>query len=417
MRALAAIVLLLASLVFAEAQDSVYFLALQAEEAGDIPGALSLFEKAVELPGPNTDEIRDILKDYYEAIGLEEDGTEGSVSFRFLGDAGAYALHYNEYGGVHALKEYGGDFFTSVEVLADFYSNGWMNTFGFSFMTDWYLNEKMPTLDTNDWVLTPGIEYALLGESFMWNMGVDFRIPEGNSMAFAWYNWVEKTLIRYDRQTLGVSLWDYVDNDGPMVLALYATWRRTAPVGLNASVSFGARFDADSVVNVEPFWEEVAETCELDPEGHCVEPKEDDVEDSEPNEEEVPTEDVPEDDVPAEETLVALENAFTMYWGKWLGPSLRARASYKFRYNISVDAKLNLFYGFVVDWPCDDGDDMQKFSGTWGAQINWSPSFYTVYFGVEQMYLHYVNMSDSYVGLYPKNSFLTEAKLGIKAEF
>lgn len=411
MRALAAIVLLLASLVFAEAQDSVYFLALQAEQAGDIPGALNLFEKAVALPGSNTDEIREILKAYYEAIGMEEDGTEGSVSFRFLGDAGVYGLHYNEYGGVPAIKEHGGDLFVSVEALADFYSNGWLNTFGFSFMTDWYMNDDMQTLDTNDWVLTPGIEYALLGQSFMWNMGVDFRIPEGNSMEFAWYNWVEKTFLRYDRQTLGVSLWDYFDNDGPMILALYATWRRTAPIGLNASISVGMRFDADSVVNVEPFFEEVKIVCEMDPEGHCVEAKE------EPKEEAESDVESAESEIPVEDVPVVLDDAATMYWGKWLGPTLRARATYKFRYNISVDAKLNLFYGFVVDWPCDKGNDMQKFSGTWGMQVNWNPSFYTVYFGVEQMYLHYNNMSIDYVGLYPKNSFLTEAKLGVKAEF
>lgn len=408
MRALAAIVLLLASLVFAETQDSVYFLALQAEQAGDIPGALNLFEKAADLPGSNTDEIREILKDYYEAIGLEEDGSEGSVSFRFSGDAGTYGLHYNEYGGVHALKEHGGDFFLSVEAFADFYSDGWMNTFGFSFMTDWYLNENMPTLDTNDWVLTPGIEYSLLGQSFMWNMGVDFRIPEGNAVAFAWYNWVEKTFLRYDRRTLGVSLWDYVDSDGPMVMAVYATWRKSAPVGLNYSASAGVRFDADSVVNVAAIFEE-DETEITEDEAKDVSKEVVGPEDEGPDG--VSPEKIPMDD------LNVMEDKIPMYWGKWLGPTLRARASYKFRYNISVDAKLNLFYGFVVDWPCDDGDDMQKFSGTWGMQINWSPSFYTVYFGVEQMYLHYVNMSDSYVGLYPKNSFLTEAKLGIKADF
>lgn len=404
MRALAAILLLLASLVFAETQDSVYFLALKAEEAGDIPGSLSLFETALELPGPNTEEIREILKEYYEALGMDIDEKEGSVSFRFSSDVGAYGILYNEYGGVHALKERGGDFFVMVEALADFYSNGWMNTFGISFMTDWFLNDDMQTLDTNDWVLTPSLEYSLIGRNFMWDVGLDFKMPEGSSMEVSWYSWIEETLLHHDRHSLGVSLWDYFDSEGPIVLAAYATWRRSSTMGLNLSASAGMRFDADSVVNVDAVLEE--DVCERDPEGRCVAAGPE-AEGSDGGE----VKKLPEDD------LAEIDDDIPMYLGKWLGPTLRLRASHKFRYNLSVKAKLNLFYGFVVDWPCENGDDMRKFSGAWGLQVNWNPSFFTVYLGAEQIYLHYSNMSDSYVGLYPKNSFLTEAKLGVKAEF
>jgi hypothetical protein len=54
-------VFLLVALAGATSQEELYFQALKAEEAEDIPRALSLFKAAVETPGPYTEEIQRIV--------------------------------------------------------------------------------------------------------------------------------------------------------------------------------------------------------------------------------------------------------------------------------------------------------------------------------------------------------------------
>ena len=66
MRIAAVALLLLVSHLFAESQESVYYRALKAEEAGNVAESIELFEKAVEVGGPYTEEINEILKEYYQ---------------------------------------------------------------------------------------------------------------------------------------------------------------------------------------------------------------------------------------------------------------------------------------------------------------------------------------------------------------
>ena len=69
MRFIAIVLLMLSSLLFAETQESVYYRAMKAEEAGDVSAALAAFEEAVEIPGPYTQEIREIIDEYNKALG------------------------------------------------------------------------------------------------------------------------------------------------------------------------------------------------------------------------------------------------------------------------------------------------------------------------------------------------------------
>ena len=89
MRLVAIVLLIFTSLLFAETQESVYYRAMKAEEAGDVSAALAAFEEAVQIPGPYTEEIREIIDSYYKALGPT---TEKKIpwSLRFLGDIGFY---------------------------------------------------------------------------------------------------------------------------------------------------------------------------------------------------------------------------------------------------------------------------------------------------------------------------------------
>ena len=104
------------SLLYAETQESVYFRAMKAEEAGDVSAALAAFEEAVQIPGPYTEELREIIDEYYKALDATTE-TKNPWSLRFLGDLGFYGLHYNEYGGVEKVSETGGDIFFSRVVF------------------------------------------------------------------------------------------------------------------------------------------------------------------------------------------------------------------------------------------------------------------------------------------------------------
>lgn len=73
MRPIAIVIsLLLSSVLFAETQEQVYSRALEAEKAGDIPKSVALFEEAAQMDGEYTKEIQEILKDYYDVLGMSE---------------------------------------------------------------------------------------------------------------------------------------------------------------------------------------------------------------------------------------------------------------------------------------------------------------------------------------------------------
>ena len=98
-------ILLLSSRLLAESQEAVYYEAMKAEEAGEISRSIGLFEKAAEIDGPYTDEIRDILKEYYQALGMDE----SPFSFRLRGDVSVHGMHYEESGGYEDVKGNGAE--------------------------------------------------------------------------------------------------------------------------------------------------------------------------------------------------------------------------------------------------------------------------------------------------------------------
>lgn len=452
MRPIAIVIsLLLSSVLFAETQEQVYSRALEAEKAGDIPKSVALFEEAAQMDGEYTKEIQEILKDYYDVLGMSE-GQE-PWSFRFLGDLGYIGLHYEEYGGIDAVKENGGDIFTSVAGFVDFSLGDWIHSVGVAFVADWFIaNKDMPVLDTSDWTLAPGLEYSLVGKRFLLDVGVDFNLSSEANMEPAFYGWLEVDIARFEKQRLGLATWAYYHDGGPLSVALYGSWHRAVPTGFNGNVYVGVKYEADSLSDFLGFIEKIAfiaessndeaeggernVDCQRDFYGNCI--------DSNPwggygygsvykpfeYYMDLCYQDHGEECFDLYNGLVSSymyadmqqeegeeEESITLdySWARWLGPAMRSTFSYKFKTKISLEAKLNLFYGYMIDGPSAEYEKLQKFSGTWGLSFNWNPGLLTLYAGVEQIYLHY-KMPKSLVGVFPENSFLSEVKAGVKFE-
>lgn len=447
MRSIAVVILLLSSVLLAETQEAAYFRALKAEEAGDITLALESFEEAAALPGPYTEEIREIVKEYYKALGGTEDSADNPWSFRFLGNLGFYGLRYSEFGGVDEVTEHGGDLFLSLTPFLDYTTGDYIHSFGIGFNSDWFLaNENMPALDTNDWKFSLGLEYSLVGSSILLDIGVDLNFAQGEDVSPSFFGWIEKDFFRKEKNRLGMAAWGYYDADGPLAFALYGAWHRTSTYGWNAAVYVGGRFEADSAVDYvgylaayeaalqdafneaapyerEPFEGGGAERWDnrgaRNPMDACLETY---------GEECFEWEISKIDSIywsthsrPDSSSANSLDSATDVsvavpkYYAKWLGPTLRSRLSYKFRNGLSLEARLNLFYGFVLDGPDSDYEKIRKFSGSWGGTVFWKPNSLTLYLGLEQFYKHY-GLPAYYKGIYPQNTLLSELKAGLKWE-
>jgi hypothetical protein len=438
MRFVAIVLLMFSSLLFAETQESVYYRAMKAEEAGDVSAALAAFEEAVEIPGPYTQEIREIINEYNKALGTTA-VTKSPWSFRFLGDLGFYSLHYSEFGSVEDVSENGGDIFFSLMPSIDYSTGDWIHSFGLGFSGDLFVsNEDMPALDTNDWDISLGLEYSLVGRSLMLDVGADIKVVEGGHVFPDFFAWVERDFYRFEKQRIGAAAWGFYDPDGPLSFALYGAWHRTEPYGFNGSVYVGARFEADSVVDYVGYLSaykkalEDAEESESkvpdyrggypmdwgwgwdgqNPMAACLETygsecygwnigKLDSMYWAQRN--------------GSQNTESSVDVAVPRYYAKWLGPTIRSKVFYRFKRNVTLEAKLNLYYGFVLDGPDEDYENMGKFNASWGTTAYWKPSAVTVYLGVEQIYKRY-NLPIYYLGIYPRNTLLSELKLGVKWE-
>ena len=447
MRSIAVVILLLSSVLLAETQEAAYFRALKAEEAGDITLALESFEEAAALPGPYTEEIREIVKEYYKALGGTEDSADNPWSFRFLGNLGFYGLRYSEFGGVDEVTEHGGDLFLSLTPFLDYTTGDYIHSFGIGLNSDWFVaNENMPALDTNDWKFSLGLEYSLVGSSILLDVGVDLNFAQGEDVSPSFFGWIEKDFFRIEKNRLGMAAWGYYDADGPLAFALYGAWHRTSTYGWNAAVYVGGRFEADSAVDYvgylaayeaalqdafneaapyerEPFEGGGAERWDnrgaRNPMDACLETY---------GEECFEWEISKIDSIywsthsrPDSSSANSLDSATDVsvavpkYYATWLGPTLRSRLSYKFRNGLSLEARLNLFYGFVLDGPDSDYEKIRKFSGSWGGTVFWKPNSLTLYLGLEQFYKHY-GLPAYYKGIYPQNTLLSELKAGLKWE-
>lgn len=425
MRSLTLFLVLLASALFAQTQQDIYRQALEAEEAGDVSKSIELFEKARDAGGEYTEEINEILAEYYEALGGDADTSE--VSFRFLGNLGFYGLHYAEYGSTKDVSENGGDLFASVSGYLDFSTGNWIHSIGVAFVSDWFVtNEDMPVLDTNDWTMAPGLEYSLVGQRLLLDIGVDFNITSEGDFNPAGYGWVEFDIARYTAQRFGVAGSIYYRKDGPATAGVFGSWHRSESQGLNGSAYLGAKYEADYLLDILGYVGSSQEDCERDAWGNCIDQTFPTI-----NFEEVVAKCVAENgdslcwdpnvfqpyiDAAYAELDQTEDLSFDRYWSRWIGPSFQLRLSYLFKTKISVETKFDLFYAFLVDGASAEYEKMGKFSGKWGLVFNWNPNWLTLYLGAEQTYLRYV-LPNSLKDYFPETCLLTSLKAGVKVEF
>lgn len=403
--------LALVALLYAETQEDAYYRAMKFEEAGDITAALQAFEEAAALPGEYTEEIQGIIREYKSALGLADDDSSGAANkanpweFHVAGELGLYGMHYKETGLDTAEK--GGDLFVNVNPYFDYVSGIWSHTFAASVQGDYFLNnDEMSVLDTNDWNLVLGLEYTLMGRGMLLDAGYDFNI-EGDQLYSDFYLWFEKDLYKFEKQRVGAVAWAYYQTSGPMSFAAYASWHRTVSEGLNGTVYVGAKFEADSAFDYKSFMESYAEYKQAAStyndywqylSDHGAEMGDAEYEAYVSNS-------------PVEPSVESVVYRQTM--GKWFGPVFRSRISYKFKNRISVEAKMNLFYGFAVGGPDEDFKKIKKFNGTWGGSVSWKYKMMSFYLGLERNYKH-MNLPNFYKGFYRESTVLTQLKLGVK---
>ena len=436
MRTIAVAFLLLSSVLFAETQEAAYFRAMKAEEAGDITSALKAFEDAEKLAGPYTEEIRDIIKQYRNALEVTENEQE-PWSARILGDLGFYGLHYSEFGGIDETKENGSEMYVSIAPFLDYSKGEKLRSSGINFNANWFLNnDNMPALDTNDWKLTVGLEHSLITPTLLLDMGIDLNFAQGKDAALTFFSCTEKDFYRNERQRLGAAFWGYYDTDGPLSFAVYGAWHRTVPYGWNAGVYLGTRFEADYVTDyvgyLQAYQAVYEENQSRQDKDMCRQsPWDENCKDQQRNQSPLQAclemygdmcynWGVAESDSlywsSRNQTDTATPNiSFFTYYAKWIGPALRSRVSYKFKRNITLEANLNLFYGINIDGPDSAYEKIKKFSSSWGPQVLWKPGAISLYLGLEQIYKH-LSLPDYYMGIYPKNTLLSEIKFGLKWE-
>lgn len=444
MRLSVIILLLFSSVLLAETQAELYYKAMQLEEQGDVSGSLALFEQAYKAGGEYTEEIKEIIDSYREALDIKgENGEENSLEFSLLGDASVSGLHYAENGYSGNLSENGADIFVSLGAFLDWSVGDWLHSFGLAFVSEWFLSDREESiLDSNTWSIAPGLEYSLIGKNLLVDVGVDFNIGGDTGFRPSVFSLAEYSFARFDKQRVGVSFWAYDRFGGPLSFALHAAWHRTAVEGFNAAVFVGVKYEADSLSDVLGYVESLDEDCVRDVFGQCVDVGNNGNGNGNGNGNNGNGNNGYQNDITYYWNKCVAENSIELCadagngllqsyvedgmnggdgvkleraWSRWLGPVVKSRVSYVFHNKMTLQAKLNLFYGFVLDGASSEYEKLRKFTGSWGLTYSWKPNIFTFYAGVEQIYLRY-SLPGKLKEYFPKSSLLTEAKLGVKFE-
>lgn len=373
-------VLLLVTALFAETQQEAYYRAMKAEEAGDIAAALKAFEEAAALPGPYTEELLAIIRDYNDALGITGDVPASPANpweFHVAGELGLYGLHYKETGMDEG--EIGGEVFLNVNPYWDYTAGSLSHTFGASVQASYFMNNDVVTvLDSNDVTFVLGFEYKLMMRSFFLDVSYELNI-QGSDLSSDFYVGAEKNWLRFEKQRVSTMAWAYYNTTGPMVFALYGAWYRTVVEGLNGTVYAGVKYTADSIYDYKSYFRSYYASKE-------------------------------------DSTVSAGNLVYSDVLWKWLGPVLNTRVSYKFKNRISVDAFANLFYGFAVDGPDEDYEKFKKFNAIYGVQVSWKHWVMLYYLGLERN-VKRMSIPQFGKGIYSERTAITKLKLGVMWDY
>lgn len=373
MRAVVLLIAIFVSTVFAEEQSSLYRRALEAEEKGDFITAISLLEDALETEGSYTGEIMGILKQYYAVLGIEFLDAKNSP-WRFALDLDVIGIHYEEEGGVSKSTAIIGELFSVVSIARDFYSNQKTHSIGVSFLSDFFQNSDSSALDTNNWILSPSLEYALMARSFALMTGVDFNFNEKNGFNPALYFLFEKYAFKKETNWFALNGFSYVNKILEMRYALNISWHYFKQKGFSTSISLGAHLDVDSTQSLVWVFDKNIFGMPLPP---------------------------------------RLE--IKSYQAAKLGPVFLNKSSYRFNSPFGIESKIRLSHSSVLN--VDELSSVSFFEGNLGVYLFWKMKSVKFHLGVEQLSQHYFVRPELWEGVLPQTTTLTELKLGAKIKF
>lgn len=229
-------------------QDSLFEKALDAESAGDVVATITYLEEAKNYDGRYTEEIREILGEYYEALQMQPDEKSKGVHVNFLVQAETGALRYDEYGDSLGAHEYSGEGFLHFESEFEI-RRGQISHFLLAGISgSGFLREDSSVLDTSHWAFSPGLEYSVQGERFIASIAMGIDVFERDGVVFSLSASGERDLYSRERFRSGANGFGYWNSDGRILARLGAYVEYKPPTGLWTNVSLAGRFDGDTSV-------------------------------------------------------------------------------------------------------------------------------------------------------------------------
>jgi hypothetical protein len=378
------------SSVFAETQEALFERALDAESEGDVPKTIALLEEASTYEGPYRGEIEAILKEYYAALQITDEG-QSEFSGNFLAKVEGSGFTYEEYGNSANVNENSGDSYALLGGEFDYHtSSGWTHFWFVSLSADVFFREKETVFDTSRWAFTPSLEYNLQGDWFVFGASVDFGVSERDGLLPAGTLFAERDVFQNKDYRAGIYAFGYANVNGRARVQTDFYWNYRPSLGFWYNVSIGARLERDTIVNSY----------------------------------------LPQENV----TLEPQTTPLRFYAGRptKLGPELRLQTGYKFSKVWSVDLRSTLYYGLGLNedsWLAPN--DYQEFSeeldyntyqrkmlqGYWMLRGEWKGDVLGAYLSLGQHFIRYEDLPADHPEILFTTSILSEVRLGFSARF
>ena len=172
--------------VFADTvQDSLFEKALEAEDAGDAVQTIALLEMAREREGTHSEEIRQILSEYYDALGVSGTDFGEERRLHFFSKMELVGIYYKEFGDSLEASEFSGEGYLLLGVEYRRRFGGLQHTWAIRGMSNLFWHEDETVFDTSRWVFLPMLEYSLQGVRFEVDAGAGVQFSDGNEAVFS----------------------------------------------------------------------------------------------------------------------------------------------------------------------------------------------------------------------------------------
>ncbi len=234
-------------------QDSLFEKALDAESAGDVVATISYLEEAKTHEGRYTEEIREILDEYYEALQMQPGEKPNGIRVNFSVQTEAAALRYDEYGDSLGAHEYSGEGFLHFESELEIRRGQISHILLAGISGNGFFREDSSVLDTSRWAFSPSLEYSVQGELFIASIAAGLDVSERDGAIFSLSASGERDLFGKENFRTGANGFGYWNANGRTLARLGAYVEYRPQTGLWTNVSLAARFDGDTSVTAY-FW-------------------------------------------------------------------------------------------------------------------------------------------------------------------